>query len=186
MIRILDLSTSGITVSKYSLPKDCMLDQLRYLGDRLSLVIYSESEMKFLSSTKSLFLLHLSREANLLFDKSGYFGNLLATFTPKDSYQEDFLKSIALVDPLESQVFDAPNQLHRLSYVYSLFRVFGVYLLAGSGIYEFSKDRMAKQLSISFPSLADDIQSLARLRPLNSHFFSCGTRQIPDGDPTRL
>src|SRR5260370_27319597 len=130
--------------------------------------------MQFLSKTKSLFLLHLSREANLLFDKKGYFGNLLATFTPKDSYKEDFLKSIALVDPLRSQVYGAPNQLHRLSYIYSLFRVFGVYLLAEDGIYEFSKERMAKLLSASFPSLVDEIHGLSRLRPLNSNFFTGG------------
>src|SRR5260370_28058472 len=48
---------------------DYLSTQLRHLGNRLSLVIYSEKEMQFLSKTKSLFLLHLSREANLLFDK---------------------------------------------------------------------------------------------------------------------
>src|SRR5260370_40621621 len=137
--------------------------------------------MQFLSKTKSLFLLHLSREANLLFDKKGYFGSLLTTFTPKDSYKEDFLKSIPLVDPLRRQVCGAPNQLHRLSYIYSLFRVFGVYLLAESGIYEFSKDRMAKQLSVCFPSLVGEIQCLSMLRPLNSNFFSGGASQVPKG-----
>jgi len=163
---------------------DYLSTQLRYLGNRLSLVIYSEKEMQFLSAAKSLFLLHLSREANILFDKDGYFGNLLTTFTPKHSYKEDFVKSITLVDPLRSQVFGAPNQLHRLSYIYSLFRVFGVYLLAEGGIYEFSKDRMAKQLSVDFPSLVDEIHSLSMLRPLNSNFFSGGASQVSEGAPT--
>jgi predicted nucleotidyltransferase len=170
----LDLLVFSRRSPKLSVRSDLLIE-LRDLGSRLSLVVYSESEMRFLSSVQSLFLLHLSREARLLFDKTGFLTDLLSTFTPKESYREDFAKSAALVDPLRTLVLGTPNQRHRLSYVYSLFRVFGVYLLAENGVYEFSKDKMAKQLAWALPPLKRQIESLSELRVLNSNFFSGGS-----------
>lgn len=141
---------------------------------RLSLTVYSERELKFLRTARSLFLLHLSREAILLFDKNNFLRSLLADFSPKPSYRDDFQKSLQLLDPLRTIVQEAPNNLHRLSYIYSLFRVFGVYLLAEKGIYEFSKSRMSQLLLDGFPSRAKGVELLKQLRELNSNFFTGG------------
>ena len=142
--------------------------------DRLSLTIYSEKELKFLYSAQSLFLLHLSREAILLFDRHDFLKPLLATFRPKKSYRDDFERSLRLMDPLRVVVQETPNNLHRLSYIYSVFRVFGVYLLAEQGIYEFSKSKMVRQLTNSFPEQSEHVELLSKLRVLNSNFFTGG------------
>ena len=134
--------------------------------------MYSHRELNFLTSVRSLFLLHLSREAVVLKDQSGFLTGLLADFEPKKSYHADFQKSLALMDPLQMQVRDAPNNFHRLSYIYSLFRVFGVYLLAERGIYEFSKSRMVNLLCLNFPNAIESVGVLSGLRILNSNFFT--------------
>jgi predicted nucleotidyltransferase len=151
---------------------------------RLSLSIYTVGELGFLRAARSLFLLHLSQESLVLFDRTGRFRSLLRDFQPKTSYHEDFLKSLKLVDPLRTTVIGAPNHFHRLSYVYSLFRVFGVYLLAEKKIYEFSKPKMVRSLCINYPELSASIESLAELRTLNANFFSGGGAQfsIRSGD----
>jgi predicted nucleotidyltransferase len=141
---------------------------------KLSLTVYSERELKFLHSARSLFLLHLSREAVLLFDRHDFLKPLLEDFQPKKSYREDFQKSLGLIDPLRVVVQGAPNNLHRLSYIYSLFRVFGVYILAEDGVYEFSKTRMARLLAERFPKQKESLELLLRLRALNSNFFTGG------------
>ncbi|MFZ0737234.1 MAG: nucleotidyltransferase domain-containing protein [Candidatus Acidiferrales bacterium] len=141
---------------------------------RLSLTVYSERELKFLHSASSLFLLHLSREAVLLFDRNDFLKPLLADFQPKKSYSQDFQKSLSLMDPLRIVIQGAPNNLHRLSYIYSLFRVFGVYLLAENGIYEFSKSRMVRLLVDRFPDQKESVELLSTLRALNSNFFTGG------------
>jgi predicted nucleotidyltransferase len=141
---------------------------------RLSITVYSERELKFLHSVRSLFLLHLSREAILLFDKNDFLDSLLKNFKPKSSYRADFEKSLTLLDPLKAAIRDAPNNFHRLSYIYSLFRVFGVYLLAENGIYEFSKSRMARLLVEAFPEQGETVERLSKLRSLNSNFFTGG------------
>jgi len=148
--------------------------ELGIMFKRLSVAVYSHRELNFLNSMRSLFLLHLSREAVVLNDRSGFLGELLAGFEPKKSYHDDFEKSLALMDPLRVQVRDAPNNFHRLSYIYSLFRVFGVYLLAEHGIYEFSKSRMVKLLRLNFPSAVEGVDLLSGLRILNSNFFTSG------------
>lgn len=143
-------------------------------SEKLSVTVYSPQELRFLRSEKSLFLLHLSREARLLFDRSGLLTSLLSGFEPKRSYAPDFQKSLSLLDPLASVVASSPNNRHRLSYLYSLFRVFGVYLLAELGIYEFSKSRMAEALAQRFPESEPAVRLLSNLRALNSNFFSGG------------
>jgi hypothetical protein len=121
-----------------------------------------------------LFLLHLSREAILLFDRNDFLRPLLANFQPKKSYRQDFHNSLRLMDPLRTVVQGAPNNLHRLSYIYSLFRVFGVYLLAENEIYEFSKSRMVQMLVDRFPDQRESVELLSTLRALNSNFFAGG------------
>jgi predicted nucleotidyltransferase len=137
-----------------------------------SLAIYTPRELYFLASVKSLFLLHLSRECDCLFDRTGLLTQLLATFEPKTSYANDFKDSLGLVAPLRTVVANSPNQLHRLAYIYSLFRVFGVYLLAEHRIFEFSKAKMARALQHLYPERAAEIDLLSSLRILNAHFFS--------------
>lgn len=141
---------------------------------KMSITIYSRRELSFLRSAKSLFLLHLSREGILLFDKTGFLADLLRDFEPKVSYKSDFEKSLRLVDPLRTAIQGAPNDFHRLSYVYSLFRVFGVYLLADYGIFEFSKSRMVSLLCQKFPDRTEYVEALSSLRQLNSNFFVGG------------
>src|SRR5437016_409982 len=148
--------------------------ELGSLFERLSVAVYSHRELNFLNSVRSLFLLHLSREGVVLNDQSGFLTGLLADFEPKKSYRLDFEKSLALMDPLQMQVRDAPNNFHRLSYIYSLFRVFGVYLLAERGIYEFSKSRMVNLLCLNFPNVIESVGALSDLRILNSNFFTSG------------
>jgi predicted nucleotidyltransferase len=167
---------------KLSLFDDLRL-RLESRFDKLSITIYSKRELAFLSAAKSLFLLHLSREGKILFDKLGFLSDLLRDFQPKPSYRPDFEKSLRLADPLRCAVWGAPNNLHRLSYLYSLFRVFGVYLLAERGIYEFSKSRMVQLLCNSFPGNRQPIQMLSRLRPLNSNFFVGG---VPGLEPNNF
>src|SRR5713226_309715 len=83
--------------------------ELGSLFERLSIAVYSHRELNFLNSVRSLFLLHLSREAVVLNDQSGFLTELLADFEPKKSYRADFQTSLALMDPLQMQVRDAPN-----------------------------------------------------------------------------
>jgi predicted nucleotidyltransferase len=137
------------------------------LFERLSLTVYSRRELRFLESVGSLFLLHLSKEAVVLFDRSDFLTRLLANFEPKSSYRRDFEASLRLLDPVRIVVQGAPNNVHRSSYIYSLFRVFGVYLLAERGVYEFSKTRMSRLLVDAFPTQRGNIALLAALRPLN-------------------
>jgi predicted nucleotidyltransferase len=159
-------------------PKAALLNEVREAlkshSKNLSITIYSRRDLYFLNANKSLFLLHLSREAIPIFDRTGFFTNLLTNFHPKASYKADFEKSLSLIDPLRTLVRLAPNNMHRLSYTYSLFRVFGVYLLAQQGIYEFSKARMVDALSEKFPELGRHVRALANLRALNSSFFTGG------------
>jgi predicted nucleotidyltransferase len=149
--------------------------------EKLSLTLYSHHELRFLKRAASLFLLHLQREAEVLFDRGNFFGDLLGDFRPKSSYRTDFLESLALLDPVRTKVSRAPNNLHRLSYIYSLFRVFGVYLLAEKGIFEFSKSRMATLLSVEYPYSGQFVDALAELRVLNSNFFAGGTKSLAPG-----
>jgi predicted nucleotidyltransferase len=139
---------------------------------KLSVALYSHKELTFLQQACSLFLLHLQCEAKILFDHSGFLRSLLSSFQPKSSYHADFLASLSLLDPLRTRVLNSPNELHRISYVYSLFRIFGVYLLAEKGIFEFSKSRMADCLSQEQPNASQAIGVLSGLRPLNANFFS--------------
>lgn len=141
---------------------------------KLSITVYTEQELQFLYSAKSLFLLHLSLEAAVLLDRTGFLNALLTDFHPKDSYAQDFERSLSLIDPLRTIPTNTPNNLHRLSYIYSLFRVFGVYLLAESRTYEFSKTRMTQLLADKFPDRSDSVELLATLRVLNSNFFTGG------------
>lgn len=143
---------------------------------KLSLNLYSRHELTFLNRSSSLFLLHLKREADILLDRSGFITELLSNFRPKASYRADFLDSLTLLDPVKTRIEGSPNDLHRLSYVYSLFRVFGVYLLAAKGIFEFSKSRMADYLSREYPHARHAIAMLSQLRVLNASFF-CGGPQ---------
>lgn len=142
--------------------------------ERISLSVYSKREFNFLSNAKSLFLLHLSRESIVLLDRTGWTSNLISHFEPKQSYDEDFKKSHELLVPLQSAIVGAPNQLHRLAYAYSLFRVFGVYLLAKRQIFEFSKARMVQGLLDAYPNYYEHIKYLSELRVLNANFFSGG------------
>jgi predicted nucleotidyltransferase len=163
----------------YNYVRDALASSL----ERLSLTVYSERELRFLQSAGSLFLLHLSREAILLLDKNDFLRPLLADFRPKESYRTDFQTSLRLIDPLRMVVESAPNDIHRLSYIYSLFRVFGVYLLAEAGIYEFSKSRMARLLTARFPEQKGSIELLSTLRSLNSNFFTGGPEVKHDTEP---
>jgi hypothetical protein len=141
---------------------------------KISLTLYTDDELNFLSRSGSLFILHLKREAEILFDCRGFVQRLLSSFREKESYRHDFVDSLSLIDPLRTKVAGAPNQMHRLSYVYSLFRVFGVYLLAERHIFEFSKSKMTLQLREEYPSARDAISLLSNLRTLNSNFFTGG------------
>ena len=167
-----------LLVCSSSRKRPAFFEVQRLLGgcfNKISITVYSERELKFLRSAGSLFLLHLSREAIVLLDRSDFLKNLLTNFLPKPSYRQDFQKSLQLLDPLKLVVEGAPNNFHRSSYIYSLFRVFGVYLLAETGIYEFSKSRMTQLLADKFPSKRESLELLATLRALNSNFFSGGT-----------
>jgi predicted nucleotidyltransferase len=145
---------------------------LMRFGSKVSVTIYTHRELKFLGNAQSLFLLHLKRESLVLFDRSGGFlERLFEEFQPKSSYHRDFEKSIALIDPVRKVVLGSPNQLHRLSQLYALYRVFGVYLLAEKGIYEFSKEKMGAELSCLYPQRARSISELSRLRRLNNLFY---------------
>jgi predicted nucleotidyltransferase len=157
---------------------DAVYPELSTEFPRLSLSIYSHKELAFLAKACSLFLLHLKREARILLDRSAYLTNLLADFQQKVSYHADFIQSLRLLDPLRTIVSGSPNNLHRLSFVYSLFRVYGVYLLADRGIFEFSKSKMASSLRKEYPSADQAIAELANLRTLNSNFFSGGVHSI--------
>jgi predicted nucleotidyltransferase len=139
--------------------------------EKASISLYTPRELLFLAKQRSLFLLHLTRESLLLFDRTGYFTHVLKTFEPKGSYSDDFRQSLGLLCPVKSVISGAPNQLHRLAYVYSLFRVFGVYLLAEKEIFEFSKAKMVSSLSLQYPHLKSEISILSSLRVLNSNFF---------------
>jgi predicted nucleotidyltransferase len=142
---------------------------------RISLALYTPRELLFLAKQRSLFLLHLSNESLILFDHTGLLTQLLATFEPKESYREDFEQSLQLLLPLQKSVVDAPNELHRLAYIYSLFRVFGVYLLSSDGVYEFSKGKMSAALLLKYPHLKCELETLSSLRILNSNFFLGGS-----------
>lgn len=144
--------------------------------DRLSLAIYSHQEITFLQRSRSLFLLHLKREADILFERGCFLSTVLSKFQAKPSYQADLCESFALLDPLRTRVIGSPNDLHRLSYIYSLFRVFGVYLLADRGIYEFSKSKMAAYISREYPHATESVARLSELRVLNANFFSGGAQ----------
>ena len=140
--------------------------------NRVSLSIYSPREISFLAKAQSLFLLHLKRESLLLFDHDEVLTDALKHFVPKLSYEDDFRKSLELVMPLKTIVQGSPNNLHRLAYSYSLFRVYGVYILANRGIFEFSKAKMAEYLTLYYPELSKEIELLSGLRALNATFFS--------------
>ena len=142
--------------------------------ERVSLSIYSKREMNFLANAKSLFLLHLSTESVMLFDRTGWITNLVKDFEPKQSYDDDFRRSLELLVPLQTKVTNAPNQVHRLAFAYSLFRVFGVYLLAARRIFEFSKAKMSQSLIQAYPHEEGNIRFLSDLRVLNANFFSGG------------
>lgn len=150
--------------------------------DKLSLCVYTHRELRFLVKAQSLFLLHLKEEALLLFDRSGFLRETLSSFERRASYEADFCKSLELISPLRTVVLGASNQVHRLAYIYSLFRVFGVYLLAGRGIFEFSKARMSAALSECRPNQANNIHLLSELRVLNANFFSGGVSVEDSGD----
>jgi len=142
---------------------------------KLSIALYSEDELQFLYREHSLFLLHLQREADILFDRRGELGALLKRFQPKQSYRSDFKNSLSLLDLLRTRVSNSPNDLHRMSYTYSLFRVFGVYLLAEKRIFEFSKSKIAECLAREYPQARASIEDLTNLRSLNSNFFTGGS-----------
>lgn len=153
---------------------DRLYEELVARFPKVSITLYTRGELQFLRAVKSLFVLHLSRESLILFDRAGKLSSLLENFEPRASYHEDFVGSIRLLDPLRTVVLGAPNNFHRLSYVYSLFRVFGVYLLAEKHIYEFSKSKMAAALRGSYPDVRQFIDSLSGLRLLNTNFFVGG------------
>lgn len=142
--------------------------------ERLSLSIYSPREVDFLVKAHSLFLLHLQRESRLLFDRNLVLTSAIGSFECKASYDDDFQQSLELLAPLRSVVFGAPNNLHRLAYTYTLFRVYGVYMLARYKIFEFSKARMAACLTTLHADQADCVALLSQLRVLNANFFSGG------------
>lgn len=152
--------------------------------ERLSLSIYSARELQFLVNAHSLFLLHLQREAVVIYERSDVLSSILRSFEPKASYSTDYQNSLALLEPLIVRVSHVPNDLHRLAYVYTLFRVFGVYLLAERGIYEFSKSKMAACLSELERERVDDIALLGSLRVLNANFFSGGEPGQSDSQRT--
>jgi len=139
---------------------------------KLSLCIYGPKELRFLAKAGSLFLLHLQKEAIPLLDHSGLLSEVLDGFEIKSSYDDDFVKSLELISPLDTAVYGAPNQLHRLAYTYSLFRVYGVYLLAQDRVFEFSKAKMAATLVEKNPSQAKNVTQLSSLRVLNTNFFT--------------
>jgi predicted nucleotidyltransferase len=141
---------------------------------RLSLSVYSPREINFLAKAKSLFLLHLKRESLLLFDRTQMLTTVLDEFVAKGSYDEDFRRSLELFAPLRVVVSGVPNNFHRLAYMYSLFRVYGVYVLAERRIFEFSKSRMAACLARIHPDQSANVALLSQLRVLNANFFSGG------------
>jgi predicted nucleotidyltransferase len=165
------LILSGVSQKHHVL--EALNSSLAQFGSKVSVTIYTRRELKFLGDVQSLFLLHLKWESIILFDRSdGFLQRLFEAFQPKSSYHGDFEKSIALIDPVRKVVLGSPNQFHRLSQVYALYRVFGVYLLAEEGIYEFSKEKMSAELSFLYPARARSIAGLSRLRRLNNLFYS--------------
>jgi predicted nucleotidyltransferase len=140
----------------------------------LSISLYSPSELLFMKRVGSLFLLHLRNEGILLFDRSGSLTKILREFVPKPSYKSDFEKSLALLAPMRTAVCGSPNQLHRLAQIYALFRVFGVYLLAERGIFEFSKKKMTAILAGGGGLNEANVDRLSKLRVLNANFFTGG------------
>lgn len=142
--------------------------------NRLSLSVYSPREINFLAKAQSLFLLHLKRESLILFDRTRLLTTVLRDFVAKASYEEDFRKSLDLFTPLNTVVSESPNNFHRLAYLYSLFRVYGVYLLAEKQIFEFSKAKMSTCLARLRPGQSPNIALLSQLRILNANFFSGG------------
>jgi hypothetical protein len=173
-IDLLVLCSDGRKRALFEMVQPCLAREFT----KLSLALYSWQELAFLDRAHSLFLLHLKREADIFLDRHGSLSTLLRNFHEKASYRSDFRDSLALLDPLRTRVSDSPNDLHRLSYVYSLFRVFGVYLLADKGIFEFSKSKMAISLSRQYPHTTRAIAALSGLRVLNSNFFSGGTHDL--------
>lgn len=140
---------------------------------KYSFTLYTRKELEFMTKANSLFMIHLKRESVVLFDRSGGFWDaLLHKVQAKASYAADFTAALSLLGSLESFVPGAPNQFHRLAHVYALFRVYGVYLLAEHGTFEFSKERMARRLSSLYPDLRLEIEALESLRPLNNRFHT--------------
>jgi predicted nucleotidyltransferase len=169
-IDLLLLCNSGCKKELY----DCVNPLLAKQFQRVSLSVYSPREINFLAKAKSLFLLHLKREALLLFDRTCLLTKTLEDFEPKASYEEDYRNSLDLIAPLNTVVSESPNNLHRLSYIYSLFRIYGVYLLAEHRIFEFSKTKMASLLVDISSAQSTDVELLSKLRVLNANFFTGG------------
>ena len=141
-----------------------------------SVASYTPSRLQRMIGAGSLFVQHLKLEGRIVEDKFGWLRDTLNSATPRESYANDALASVALVKPIER--FEPSTQLseHLISadLAYVAVRNFGICHLADRNRLSFDYAQIVGRLSDNFGLGSAERELLTSLRVAKSCYRAGG------------
>ncbi|MER8422000.1 hypothetical protein [Mesorhizobium sp. M1329] len=138
----------------------------------LSVASYTFSKLDRLAACGALFLQHLRLESVIAVDQDDRLGSLLASFRPKEKYDEELRQNALLAELVSSVSVGRVSELWSADVLYVTVRNFGVLWLAGRGEYIFAFERILEALRDADMVSDCGLSSLRQLRFLKALYRS--------------
>lgn len=138
----------------------------KWAGEGWSVASYSPSRIRGMVRMGSLFIQHLKTEGIVVLDNCDWLANLLHSSEPKPNYKSDFQSALQLLKPLERLTSGYWQNLMAADLGFVFIRNAGIYTLADRGHYEFSYERIVKELAGDIELSRLEMDLLLRLRAL--------------------
>jgi predicted nucleotidyltransferase len=133
-----------------------------------SVASYTFRKLDWLASRGALFIQHLRLEAAITIDRGDRLARLLASFRPKEVYDEELKANARLASLVDTVPVGAVSELWAADVLYVTVRNFGVLWLASRGKYVFAYDRILESLQSAGVLRPDSVLHLRQLRFLKS------------------
>jgi predicted nucleotidyltransferase len=148
--------------------------------NKMSLFYYTHDELQDMFTAGLSFAKHLRREAQVLYDRTGFLTSLLdsdlKTKTSVQAELEAHLGQLAVYNDL--QMFK-DNFLFVLARLYTIGKAVVMLALVAEGADEFSRDAAFARFAEQHPELASEVAMIARLRPFYRRVTQRGSEPLP-------
>jgi predicted nucleotidyltransferase len=149
-------------------------------GERVSLVCYSKAELQELFDAGSSFVDHIRHEGRVLYDRSGFLGQIVrGAFAPRLNVDEELAAELARLEMYDDLSLFKGNFSFCLAQLYAIGKAVVILGLLAEGQREYSRERAFVAFRRRHPELANEIETVARLRP----FYRRVTRREPEALP---